>query len=53
MLTWLFSDDGTPATYREMDGFGVHAFKWINAAGKQTYVKYHVEIAARRTQFLR
>lgn len=40
MLTWLFSDDGTPATYREMDGFGVHAFKWINAAGKQTYVKY-------------
>ncbi|WP_053373680.1 catalase [Paenibacillus sp. FJAT-27812] len=41
MLTWLFSDDGTPATYREMDGFGVHAFKWINDAGKQTYVKYH------------
>jgi catalase len=23
-----------------MDGFGVHAFKWINDAGKQTYVKY-------------
>ncbi|GKU77675.1 catalase [Paenibacillus sp. L3-i20] len=40
MLTWLFSDDGTPASYREMDGFGVHAFKWINDAGKQTYVKY-------------
>ncbi|RJE86036.1 catalase [Paenibacillus sp. 1011MAR3C5] len=40
MLTWLFSDDGTPATYREMDGFGVHAYKWINEAGKQTYVKY-------------
>lgn len=40
MLTWLFSDDGTPASYREMDGFGVHAYKWINAAGKQTYVKY-------------
>lgn len=40
MLTWLFSDDGTPANYREMNGFGVHAFKWINAAGKQTYVKY-------------
>ncbi|WP_028608353.1 catalase [Paenibacillus harenae] len=41
MLAWVFSDDGTPATYREMDGFGVHAFKWINALGKQTYVKYH------------
>ncbi|RCW44933.1 catalase [Paenibacillus prosopidis] len=41
MLTWLFSDDGTPANYREMDGFGVHAFKWINDAGQPTYVKYH------------
>lgn len=40
MMTWVFSDDGTPATYREMDGFGVHAFKWINDAGKITYVKY-------------
>ncbi|NIK71120.1 catalase [Paenibacillus sp. BK720] len=41
MLTWLFSDDGTPASYREMDGFGVHAFKWINEQGNVTYVKYH------------
>jgi Catalase len=41
MLTWVFSDDGTPASYREMDGFGVHAFKWINEQGKITYVKYH------------
>lgn len=40
MMTWVFSDDGTPASYREMDGFGVHAFKWINDAGKVTYVKY-------------
>ncbi|WP_088832160.1 catalase [Paenibacillus tyrfis] len=41
MLTWVFSDHGTPANYRQMDGFGVHAFKWINAEGKVTYVKYH------------
>lgn len=40
MMTWLFSDNGTPASYRQMDGFGVHAFKWINAEGKLTYVKY-------------
>ncbi|GGG74003.1 catalase [Paenibacillus radicis (ex Gao et al. 2016)] len=40
MMTWLFSDDGTPASYREMDGFGVHAFKWINAEDKAIYVKY-------------
>lgn len=41
MLTWLFSDLGIPANYREMEGFGVHAFKWVNADGKVTYVKYH------------
>lgn len=41
MLTWVFSDHGTPANYRQMDGFSVHAFKWVNAEGKVTYVKYH------------
>ncbi|MCZ8512219.1 catalase [Paenibacillus filicis] len=41
MLTWLFSDNGTPANYRQMDGFSVHAFKWVNAEGQVTYVKYH------------
>lgn len=41
MMTWVFSDYGTPANYREMNGFGVHAFKWINAAGNWVYVKYH------------
>ncbi|RFB35946.1 catalase [Brevibacillus sp. VP] len=41
MLTWLFSDYGTPANYRQMEGFGVHAFKWVNAEGQVVYVKYH------------
>ena len=41
MLTWLFSDYGTPANYREMVGNGVHAYKWVNANGEVTYVKYH------------
>lgn len=40
MLTFLFSDMGTPANYRQMDGFGVHAFKWINAKGEAVYIKY-------------
>lgn len=40
MLTWLFSDFGIPANYREMQGNGVHAFKWINDNGEVTYVKY-------------
>ncbi|SMO72502.1 catalase [Melghirimyces algeriensis] len=41
MMTWVFSDYGTPANYRQMEGFGVHAFKWVNADGKVIYVKYH------------
>ncbi|WP_405144750.1 catalase [Paenibacillus sp. FSL H7-0942] len=45
MMTWLFSDLGTPASYREMDGFSVHAFKWINAQGQVHYVKYKWESA--------
>ncbi len=40
MLTRLYSDYGIPASYREMNGSGVHAFKWINAGGEVTYVKY-------------
>ncbi len=40
MLTRLYSDFGIPASYREMNGSGVHSFKWINAKGEVTYVKY-------------
>lgn len=40
MLTFVYSDMGTPANYRQMDGFGVHAFKWINTKGEAVYVKY-------------
>jgi catalase len=41
MLTRVFSDNGTPASYREMDGFGVHAYKMINDHGDVNYVKFH------------
>ncbi|EAQ77329.1 probable catalase hydroperoxidase hpii oxidoreductase protein [Blastopirellula marina DSM 3645] len=41
MLTILYSDQGTPTNLRQMDGFGVHAFKWVNAAGDVTYVKFN------------
>ncbi|WP_038182974.1 catalase [Vibrio rhizosphaerae] len=41
MLTWVYSNLGTPASYRMMDGFGVHAYKWINAQGDVKYVKFH------------
>jgi len=41
MLTWVYSDYGTPASYRKMDGWGVHAYKWINAKSDVKYVKFH------------
>ena len=41
MLTFVYSDQGTPANLRQMDGFGVHAFKMVNAKGEVTYVKFN------------
>jgi catalase len=41
MITFLYCDQGTPSNLRQMDGFGVHAFKWVNAGGKVTYVKFN------------
>lgn len=41
MLTRLYTDYGTPTSYREMDGNSVHAYKFVNAQGKITYVKFH------------
>jgi len=40
-VTILFSDRGTPTTYRHMHGFSSHTFKWINEDGKSVWVKYH------------
>ena len=40
MFTWVYSDYGTPASLREMDGFGVHAYKFINEEGRVNYVKF-------------
>ncbi len=33
-VTILFSDRGTPKTYRHMNGYGSHTFSLINAQGK-------------------
>lgn len=41
MLTQVYSDLGTPANLRHMDGFGVHAYKFINDKGDVNYVKFH------------
>lgn len=41
MFTFLLDDIGVPLNYRHMEGFGVHTFKLINAAGKESLVKFH------------
>jgi len=41
MLSLVYSDLGIPASYRAMDGNGVHAFKFVNAKGEVRYVKFH------------
>ncbi|NIF27047.1 catalase [Pantoea sp. Tr-811] len=39
-LTLLYSNQGTPKSYRHMDGNSVHAYKFVNARGQATYVKF-------------
>ncbi|MFD1260592.1 catalase [Entomomonas asaccharolytica] len=40
-LTLLYSNEGTPATYRNMRGSSVHAYKFVNAKNEVHYVKLH------------
>lgn len=41
MSLWIMSDRAIPRSFRMMEGFGVHTFKFINAQGKATFVKFH------------
>nr|WP_279338752.1 catalase [Sphingomonas sp. BGYR3] len=41
MLLWAMSDRTLPRSFRMMEGFGVHTFKLVNAAGKASFVKFH------------
>jgi catalase len=41
MLMWTMSDRAIPRSFRMMEGFGVHAFKFINAGGDAHFVKFH------------
>ena len=40
-VTVLFSDRGTPATFRHMNGYSSHTFKWYNEQGESFWVQYH------------
>jgi catalase len=42
MLTQLYTDIiGMPASYRTMDGYGVHAFRLVNSKGETVFAKFH------------
>jgi catalase len=41
MLMWLMSDRAIPRSFRMMQGFGVHTFRFINEAGQSSFVKFH------------
>ncbi|MGW2162131.1 catalase [Nonomuraea sp. NPDC001699] len=40
-VMWLMSDRAIPRSFRMMQGFGVHTFRLVNAAGRGTFVKFH------------
>lgn len=40
-VTILFSDRGTPKTYRHMNGYGSHTFSLINDQGRRVWCKFH------------
>jgi catalase len=40
-VTILFSDRGTPRSYRHMNGYSGHTFKWYNDKGEYYWVKIH------------
>lgn len=37
----LFSDRGTPFSYRHMNGYSSHTYKWVNKQGQPFWIKYH------------
>jgi catalase len=41
MLMWAMSDRAIPRSYRTMQGFGVHTYRLVNAAGESHFVKFH------------
>lgn len=40
-LMWLMSDRAIPRSFAMMEGFGVHTFRFIDATGSASFVKFH------------
>ena len=41
MLMWIMSDRAIPRSFRMMEGFGVHTYRFLDEKGKATFVKFH------------
>ncbi len=41
MLLWVMSDRAIPRSFRTMEGFGVHTFRFLDADDRSTFVKFH------------
>ena len=41
MIMWAMSDRTLPRTLRNIEGFGVHTFRLVNAKGEGHFVKFH------------
>jgi len=41
MVMWIMSDRTLPRSLRMIEGFGIHSYRLINAAGESTFVKFH------------
>ncbi|GAA0136366.1 catalase [Paenibacillus sp. YSY-4.3] len=41
MIMWAMSDRAIPRSYRMMEGFGVHTFRFVNEQEKAHFVKFH------------
>src|SRR3546814_19500755 len=41
MIMWAMSDRAIPRSFRMIEGFGVHTFRFVNEKGDGKFVKFH------------
>jgi catalase len=41
MIMWVMSDRAIPRSYRMMEGFGIHTFRFVTGKGRSRFVKFH------------
>uniref|UniRef100_A0A0W0FC69 Catalase n=1 Tax=Moniliophthora roreri TaxID=221103 RepID=A0A0W0FC69_MONRR len=51
-LLWALSGHGIPRSYRHIDGFGVHTFRFVTRQGKSKLIKWHFRSLQGRTSLV-